>query len=433
MSLEGYTLSDDYLSISFEGMKEVRKKIISSIDAKKAQRDNISRAIESLQVPDSVLRGYGNDLIPIKNSISKDIEELVRMSSHIDYVMKRFEEVDNEYAARFKSANYMLQEKLGLQRENGIFGCGIAGLTSIVSQMKKAFSGINNALETKAAQITNGSLINKNNSKSLLIAGNKNIIAQAKKMYLSQESSATTNYSVNKATKGEDSKRESFSEEQLRSLEEQLNNSYMPYYVKDMIKKYITDSGAMYFINPKTGDYVVRNNYEFKYNWTSLKIKGATTEFVTDDFKQKVVEISYKLGINPDDLMAVMAFESEYTFDPSFKTGNATGLIQFMPKIAEEMGTTVDALAEMSAIEQLDYVYKYYRDRASLGKLKTLGDVYMVTLWPIAVGKPDDYVLYSKGSKTYEANRSLDIDKDGHVTKKEATQRVIDVRNTFKK
>lgn len=52
--------------------------------------------------------------------------------------------------------------------------------------------------------------------------------------------------------------------------------------------------------------------------------------------------MSHKLGINPDDFLSVIAFETEYTFDPAFKTGNATGLIQFMPIIATDMGTTVD-------------------------------------------------------------------------------------------
>lgn len=54
------------------------------------------------------------------------------------------------------------------------------------------------------------------------------------------------------------------------------------------------------------------------------------------------VDVSHKLGINPDDFLSVIAFETEYTFDPAFKTGNATGLIQFMPIIATDMGTTVD-------------------------------------------------------------------------------------------
>lgn len=50
----------------------------------------------------------------------------------------------------------------------------------------------------------------------------------------------------------------------------------------------------------------------------------------------------------------------------------------------------------MSAVEQLDYVYKYYNERWYLGELKTLSDIYMVTLWPAAVGKDENYVLYSR-------------------------------------
>jgi len=139
MSYEGYIVDDDYLYISFEGMKETKREINRSIEEAKEQRDDISRAIESLQVPDHVLRGYGDDLIPIKNSIIRDIDGLQRLNLHIDYVMRRFEEVDNEFAARFRAAGYEMRETLGLDRDSGIFGDFTNGLKSIVNQGAKAW------------------------------------------------------------------------------------------------------------------------------------------------------------------------------------------------------------------------------------------------------------------------------------------------------
>ena len=66
----------------------------------------------------------------------------------------------------------------------------------------------------------------------------------------------------------------------------------------------------------------------FKWNWTG--------KHVTPEFKDKVVEISKKLQIEPDDLMAVMAFESG--IDPTTTNSiGATGLIQFMPSTAKEL------------------------------------------------------------------------------------------------
>jgi hypothetical protein len=119
-----------------------------------------------------------------------------------------------------------------------------------------------------------------------------------------------------------------------------------------------------------------------------------------------------------------MAFETGETFSPS--TGNhrgsgATGLIQFMPKTAGHLGTSTAALAAMSAVEQLDYVEQYLSSYA--GRLNTLEDVYMAILWPTAIGQSNDYVLFSQGSSAYSGNR-LDFDKDGNVTKYEATSKV---------
>ena len=76
-------------------------------------------------------------------------------------------------------------------------------------------------------------------------------------------------------------------------------------------------------------------------------------------FKGKVVEISQALAIDPNDLMAVMAFETGRSFSPSVKNphSSATGLIQFMDATAQGLGTTTDKLSEMSAVEQLGYVY----------------------------------------------------------------------------
>lgn len=111
-------------------------------------------------------------------------------------------------------------------------------------------------------------------------------------------------------------------------------------------------------------------------------------------FATKVQDISRKLGINPDWLMLVMHSESGLNHKIVNPKGGATGLIQFMPATARALGTTTDALRSMSNIEQLDYVYKYYKPYA--GKLKSYYDCYLVTFFPAAVGKNDNYILQTK-------------------------------------
>jgi hypothetical protein len=94
-----------------------------------------------------------------------------------------------------------------------------------------------------------------------------------------------------------------------------------------------------------------------------------------------------------------------------------------MPQTATALGTDISKLAAMSAEEQLDYVEKFfgrYRDKG----LKTLEDVYMAILWPSAVGKPNDQVLFEKPSKAYDQNKGLDANQDGKVTKFEAAEAV---------
>jgi hypothetical protein len=46
-------------------------------------------------------------------------------------------------------------------------------------------------------------------------------------------------------------------------------------------------------------------------------------------------------------------------------------------------------------------VERYFEPQAT--RLKTLSDVYMAILWPRAVGKPEDYVLYDNGITKAEA------------------------------
>jgi hypothetical protein len=145
-------------------------------------------------------------------------------------------------------------------------------------------------------------------------------------------------------------------------------------------------------------------------------------------FTTGVTQLAKKYDIPEDYLYAVMGFETGGTFSPSItnKAGSgATGLIQFMPTTAKGLGTTTDALSKMSRSEQLQYVDKYFSNKLSKGA--SLSDVYMSVLMPAAVGKDDSTVLFGPGGIIpggYTQNRGLDLNKDGVVTKGEATSKV---------
>ena len=139
-------------------------------------------------------------------------------------------------------------------------------------------------------------------------------------------------------------------------------------------------------------------------------------------FRARVVWIGEALVLDPSDLMACMHWESGGTFSASVRNAagsGATGLIQFMPSTAKGLGTTTAALAKMTAEDQLDYVYRYFRPYA--GRLLNLGDIYMAILWPSGIGKPDSYVLFdrSKAPTAFRQNAGLDVSKDGRITRGE--------------
>ena len=148
-------------------------------------------------------------------------------------------------------------------------------------------------------------------------------------------------------------------------------------------------------------------------------------ENTSEAFRKKVLEIADRLLVDPNFLMAIMSFETGATFSPKVKNAagsGATGLIQFMPSTAKSLGTTVDDLAKMTAVAQLDFVEKYFAPHK--GRLLTIEDAYMAVLYPKGIGKGKDYVLFEKPSVQYRQNSGLDLNADGKVTVGEACRKV---------
>ncbi|MER9891867.1 DUF2272 domain-containing protein [Mesorhizobium sp. M0119] len=140
--------------------------------------------------------------------------------------------------------------------------------------------------------------------------------------------------------------------------------------------------------------------------------------------KSSVIALAIDLGCDPSHLSSCMAFETGETFDPRKQnpTSKATGLIQFMPQTATSLGTSIEALLAMTAVQQMHYVSKYFSPYKN--RFKTMSDVYMAILWPKAVGVADATIIFSKGTIYYEQNAGLDVNSDGVVTKGEAVSMV---------
>ena len=138
---------------------------------------------------------------------------------------------------------------------------------------------------------------------------------------------------------------------------------------------------------------------------------------VSPAFASKVRRISVRLGIDPNWLMAVMWCESR--FDPAVRnpSGGATGLIQFMPATAAGLGTDCESLRKMDAIDQLDYVERFFRPYAP--RCRTFADLYLACFFPAAIGKADDFVLRTRtlpAELIARQNPTFDTDRDGRIT-----------------
>ena len=147
---------------------------------------------------------------------------------------------------------------------------------------------------------------------------------------------------------------------------------------------------------------------------------------VSPEFRRIARDVAADTDIDANHLMAVMAFETGRTFRADIRNpaSGGTGLIQHMPSTAKGFGTTTDELAAKTPERQLNEdVRRYFRQYK--GRLRSLSDTYMAVLWPAAIGKPEDFVLIDDDDgKAYIQNRGLDLNKDGRITKAEATAHV---------
>ncbi|MGP4120778.1 LysM peptidoglycan-binding domain-containing protein [Psychrobacter aquimaris] len=116
---------------------------------------------------------------------------------------------------------------------------------------------------------------------------------------------------------------------------------------------------------------------------------------VSCEFRKKVIEICQDLWPNnylamANNLMALMHLETEGSFDPSkVNSLGFVGLVQMGADVRKDLGVSSDKLRNMSAVEQLDWVKKYfqlYNNRYK--KIDSFLEMYLTILRPKSV-KPE--------------------------------------------
>jgi hypothetical protein len=136
----------------------------------------------------------------------------------------------------------------------------------------------------------------------------------------------------------------------------------------------------------------------------------------TKEKAESIARVAKNIGVDPNDLAAVISFETGGTFNPNIRNpkSSATGLIQFMAgsggKKGLYYGMTRDQFGGLSFDEQMKYVERYFKERGFDGKRKRdVADTYTAVT---GYG-------YREGSKAYELNKVWDSNKDGYIAKGE--------------
>lgn len=141
-------------------------------------------------------------------------------------------------------------------------------------------------------------------------------------------------------------------------------------------------------------------------------------------FFPKLDAIAEELGARPRDMLAVMFSESGVRADAWNKSGDASGLIQFMPATLRGLGWTHGpaAFRTKTATEQLPFVRRYYSPHKD--HLGSVAGLYVATFLPALLkhaGNPD-FVLTAKNGPlgwAYAPNAVFDRNKDYAITVRE--------------
>ncbi len=117
-------------------------------------------------------------------------------------------------------------------------------------------------------------------------------------------------------------------------------------------------------------------------------------------FKKKLKEISNAINIPESSIIKLMKHESG--LDPKIKNSiGCVGLIQFCPgggrtKTVNGKTYTLEELRNDLGV-QMDAIKDFWVSGYERGKIKNPADLYIYNFFPVAAGKPDDFVLQAKG------------------------------------
>ena len=155
-------------------------------------------------------------------------------------------------------------------------------------------------------------------------------------------------------------------------------------------------------------------------------------------FQDKLDDISDSINIDKDSIIKLMNHESK--LDPQSKNNiGCVGLIQFCPDSrngsTKTIGNKSYNLEELrnNLDKQMEAIKEFWETGYKSGKIKEPKDLYIYNFFPVAAGKPDDFVLQSSGLSAQKVassnpifNRTLGKPRNTPLT-------VGDLENYYKK
>jgi hypothetical protein len=118
-----------------------------------------------------------------------------------------------------------------------------------------------------------------------------------------------------------------------------------------------------------------------------------------EEFTSAIESLATKYSISTDELYSVIQGESAFDMLAQNPSG-ATGLFQFMPTTAEELGTSTDAILGMSAVEQVG-LYDKYLERWNYTGENRLG---IMQAAPAYASRSPEAVIYAKDTAAWRQN-----------------------------
>lgn len=186
---------------------------------------------------------------------------------------------------------------------------------------------------------------------------------------------------------------------------------------QDALNKSLGLTGQQVQANAKAGaDAAKEAEKNAKTKAAAAKKAAKAGELIPKAVSDAIVDGARRLGINPNDLAAVISFETGGTFSTNARNpgSSATGLIQFMEdsdgkKDGKYFGMTRAQFGNLLPLQQMDHVVSFLKGKG----IKPGANVAQVYDAVAGYG-------YKKGSKAYASNKVWDVNKDGVIAKGEA-------------